>query len=216
MKLCKNVRISLVIFLFFSGLAFAETKENTPDNFGISNLNDPQTALKAKITGFLDDYIVCMAGVKDSISLCRFTSSSKHCEKLFYLMHVFYRELILTKNISSAAIMAYLKVEKKETLKDAQDYAAAFLAHDATMCSSDENKHNVRYCQALITRNPSLCEDKLCSDRVNYILAIENSDPKKCKSINNLSLRMLCEGDMTLDENSCKECSSFKTFIKSK
>lgn len=186
------------------------------DNFNIGSIDKNELDDYYKKHGFLSEYISCLAAVRDDASICNKLGSeeSQFCIRRFYQLHGFYNELIITGMLTTKAMFA-CKRYKGMTTQQCESWARAFITQDTTICKKEaKNKEEENECMAMLTQNPTVCGDNKCRDTVFYIKAIKDGDIKICEMIKNEAIKALCKGDVTMDENTCKQSKDFKEFIK--
>jgi len=202
--------------LLCSNITLAESLQETSDNFNIDTIEFREffaDALKRK--AFLNSYILCLAAVRNDIAICNNLTSdeAEYCSRRFYRFNVFLRELAVTQIVSSKVINAC--IQSKGELEGCRNFAEGFLTKDSSMCSNMGERRMRDECKAIIAQKTLFCgRNQECRDSVVYMQALTAGDIQICNEIKTEDLKMLCRGNITMDENTCKQCDGFKKFIE--
>lgn len=213
---------ALVIFeyllagiIFFALAAFAQSINEQFEKFTLGELQANSTiSHKAKQEGQLDSYVGCLACLRNDVSLCGYSSDPDQCKKDHLLLYGFYRDLLLTKTVTANMIINFRQRGEKTPPDQIQVMANAILAKDNNYCANISDTIGRKTCLAMTTRDPGACPDIHCKNRVYYMQAVESLNIGRCNAIKDERTRMICVGSLATDENQCKQCQSFKTFIK--
>jgi len=214
MRSIRIILLGVIIYFVVScpNIIFAESLKDLTDTFNIDTVEKEVFQRYSKAGGLLSAYLLCMAAVRDDVVLCNYLNQeeARVCNERFNSLRGFYKELIMMGTITLRAINSCMKTERDSTLKNCQELAKAFISQDTSICKASGNSE----CSAIITREAKACRGtEGCRDRVYYIKAVEEANIKICDKIKDESLKMLCMGDITLDENICKQCTGFERFI---
>lgn len=212
------IRIMVLLGVFFSMAFYLDksfAQEQNPQdlikNFNFEDLpaQDLQTYSKD-----LEGYFMCMAAIRNDVSLCENLRNSSGCRQRFRELHGFYRQLIASKAVSQSAIDDLVSSGKERMdPEQARAIANSFLAKDAAFCKDAKTLEGKNICKAIILRNPQLCSGEDCINQVYYIKALEESNIQTCDKIKDEGVKMLCKGEFFSDQEKCKQCSGFKNFI---
>lgn len=202
--------------MFYSPAIYARTLKEVTAAFNINTAKKDIFKKYSKKGRLLVPYLLCVAAVRDDRSLCRYLNSdaARLCREQFASLHSFYKQLIIGGVINAKVIRACMRSNKGLTLKQCQELAKAFISQNPSICKV-MGEPGAAECNAVMTGNPAFCQGiQGCQDKVSYVKAIRKFDPQKCDKIKDNSLRLLCKGDITMDENVCKQNAGFKKFIK--
>ena len=206
------MKVLILVFVFcvmsfYSVNTFAQSQQN----FSIDSVPKSELRVYAAKSESLDAHLLCMAGVRSDVSLCEYAYYPEGCRSAFKALHGFYRELTMTKTVTSTALDSMLS-SGNMTFSEMGDYAKGFVDKDAAICSKLKSPEDQRDCKARILRSTQSCSSRDCVDEVYYIKAIEEKNAGLCNNIKEENIKMLCKGDVTSEEDECKQCNGFKKF----
>lgn len=202
------------IFSLHNAFAQEPNQEDLIKSFNFDDFPGEVILKYGKNSDMLDGYIMCLAGIRNDISLCENILNTPFCRNRFKELHVYYKELINSKSASPVAISVLMESGKQMNAQQATAAANAFLAKDVNFCKGITTVEEQRDCKAIMSRSPQSCASIGCQSRVYFVKALEENDAKVCDQIKEEGVKMLCKSEFSTNEDSCKQCSGFKKFIK--